>query len=863
MGEVYRAKDARLGREVALKILPLHVAADPSRRARFEQEAKAVAALNHPNIVSVFDIGETNGISYIVSELIEGSSLRDSGLSARRIIEVAVQVAEGLAAAHRAGITHRDLKPENIMVTPDGRAKILDFGLAKFVPKITGPSEEAETVIMSQTQTGIVMGTIGYMSPEQVRAKPVDPRSDIFSFGLVFYELLANQHPFLRESSAEVMSAIVREEPADLPASVNPHLADIIRHCLEKDPANRFQSAQDLAFQLKALAGRGSSSNASAAALAAPKRPVRKYLAFAGIGVVTVWAIVATSLWIAGRGHRESGLASYRFTPFVASAQPASQPIWSPDGRNVAFVMEVDRVKQIFIRPVDSVVHRQLTKMKRDAGNPMWTPDASRIFFISEQRLWSLGIAGGEAESVMTGVISAALSPDGKTMAMMRTLPMRGVETTSIWISSPPGSEPREYEPAPIRHPGRLAPMKLGFSPDGTQLLASCLTLHAPEVWVLPFPMGSGKPRRLFETELNGALDLASFSWMPDSRHAVISLPSPKGFDSELWMSDIKKGSLVRLTADNSSEAEPAVSPDGKRIIFASTAEDYNMIEIPVDGGAPRSLLTTSRSELFPAWPSSGDEYAYVTDHSGESEIWIRNRRNNAERPLISRKDFSKKAPNQFFTLEYSPDGRSLAFAASGNHRVASVWIAPAEGGTPVRLTGDSEEMEGLEMAPTWSPDANWIAYSTLVHGAPATRMIRVGSQEPPVELLHEGCTPRWSPRGDWIICGDTPDGYKLIAADGQSTKTFPHIFDIGSTWSADGSFVYGLTRTKDGSKLQSLNIQTGAVRSIRDFAPDVRFETNMAHSLRLSLAPDGRAFSTTTLQIKSDLWMLEGFPQP
>jgi Tol biopolymer transport system component len=326
-------------------------------------------------------------------------------------------------------------------------------------------------------------------------------------------------------------------------------------------------------------------------------------------------------------------------------------------------------------------------------------------------------------------------------------------------------------------------------------------------------------------------------------------------------MANLKNQTLSRITADNTSEAEPAVSPDGKRIVYASTAEDYNMVEVPVDGGPVRNLLTTSRSELFPAWPPSGEEYAYVTDHSGDSEIWIRSRRSNWERPLITPKDFSKNPPTQFFTPEYSPDGASLAFAATGNHRVASIWIAPAAGGSPVRLTTD--ESEGFELSPTWSPDGNWIAFATIKHGEPLTRMIRLGSQDPPVDLVHGLCTPRWSPRGDWIICGDTPDGFKLISADGAHTKLFPHIFDIGSTWSLDGNTIYGLTQTREGSRLQSLNIQTGAVKSIRDFGPDSRFETNMAHSLRLSMAPDGKSFSTTTLQAKSDLWMLEGFPQP
>jgi Tol biopolymer transport system component len=403
--------------------------------------------------------------------------------------------------------------------------------------------------------------------------------------------------------------------------------------------------------------------------------------------------------------------------------------------------------------------------------------------------------------------------------------------------------------------------MKLAFSRDGSQLLASCLTLHSPEVWLLPFPMGKGAPRQLFQSSLNGVLEPPSFSWMPDNRHAVASLPSPKGFEWELWMADVKDGSLSRITADSTTEAEPAVSPDGKRIIYASMSADFNIVDVPLDGAPIRNLLSTSRSELFPAWLPGGGEYAYVTDRSGQSEIWVRSHRNNWERPLITPKDFAQNPPNQFFTLEYSPDGASLAFAATGSHRVSSIWISPAAGGSPVRLTGDNSE--GFEINPAWSPDGNWIVYSTIAHGRPWMRIARVGSREAPVDLIQDGCTPRWSPKGDWIICGDTPDGFKLVSADGSAKKVFPHVFDIGSTWSADGLVIYGLTRSAAGSSLESLNVATGAVRSIREFGPELRFETNLAHSLRLSLSPDGKSFATTTLQEKSDLWMLAGFPQP
>src|SRR6202140_5138323 len=245
MGEVWRARDERLNRTVAVKILPPDLANDPQRRGRFEQEARALGALNHPNIVAVYDVGQENGRSYIVSELVDGESLRTSidrgPLPVRKIIDYAVQMAEALAAAHELGIVHRDLKPENVMVTRGGRVKVLDFGLAKQNVAVT--SDKTATMAMALSQPGMVMGTAGYMSPEQVRGEPVDARSDIFSFGCVLYEMIAGKRAFEAPSSVEAMNAILNQYPPELDASPSPSLSSIVRRCLEKRPEQRFQSA--------------------------------------------------------------------------------------------------------------------------------------------------------------------------------------------------------------------------------------------------------------------------------------------------------------------------------------------------------------------------------------------------------------------------------------------------------------------------------------------------------------------------------------------------------------------------------------------------------------------------------------------
>src|SRR5882724_10216486 len=267
MGEVYRARDTRLDREVAIKILPANYATDADRLKRFEQEARATSALNHPNILTVYDIGTHEGSPYIVAELLAGAELRDQlndgVLSERKAIDYAQQIAQGLAAAHERGITHRDLKPENLFVTTDGRVKILDFGLAKLRPQGDEPVSSEVATAKQITDPGTVMGTVGYMSPEQVRGQPVDHRSDIFSFGAILYEMLSGQRAFRRETMAETMTAILKEEPPELTtlnSRVSAQLERVVSHCLEKRPEERFQSARDLGFALGAASPSGSRS---------------------------------------------------------------------------------------------------------------------------------------------------------------------------------------------------------------------------------------------------------------------------------------------------------------------------------------------------------------------------------------------------------------------------------------------------------------------------------------------------------------------------------------------------------------------------------------------------------------------------
>src|SRR5689334_16920829 len=334
MGEVYRARDTRLGRDVALKILPESFAREADRLHRFEQEARAVAALNHPNILAVFDIGESNGSPYLVSELLDGETLRvvlDRGaIPPRRAIDYAVQIAQGLAAAHEKGIVHRDLKPENVFVTKDARIKILDFGLAKVAQKASAATSDGATMTSSHTAMGVVMGTASYMAPEQVRGEQVDARTDIFAFGAVLYEMVSGKRAFRRDTAAETMTAVLKEDPPELTDTghpVPPSLDRIVRRCLEKNPEQRFQSAKDLSFALSALSGTDSSTVARA--VAGPRKLPTWILAAAAIVL-----LLAVAAWVVS--HRAQPEQAMQFA--IPLADEVSHLALSPDGTTLAYV---------------------------------------------------------------------------------------------------------------------------------------------------------------------------------------------------------------------------------------------------------------------------------------------------------------------------------------------------------------------------------------------------------------------------------------------------------------------------------------------------------------------------------------------
>src|SRR6202035_368787 len=424
MGEVYRARDPRLGRDVAIKVLPVSFTADPERLRRFEQEARAVPALNPPNILAIYDMGTREGAPFIISELLEGETLRgrlSSGvLPVRKAIEYAVQMAQGLSAAHEEGLVHRDLKPENIFVTRDGRIKILDFGLAK----LTQPEGDHAETITHQTEAGVVLGTVGYMWPEQVRGRPADHRSDLFSFGAILYEMLSGRRAFHGETSADTMSAILRAESPALTETIRgiaPGLEKIVQHCLEKNPEERFQSAHDIGFDLQLLSGQTPSSTRQSA-ISEPR--LRKWWQRAAVATAMIGIFLAG--YFSG-GH--SPAASPKFRQLTFQRGSVQSAAFAPDGQTAIYSamwngkptpeLFSTRIGDLLSRPLQ-LDDSQVADISSSGEMAILEHWRSLAGWTGRAMLARMAISGGAPREVLDDVQSASWSPDGSSLALAR-----------------------------------------------------------------------------------------------------------------------------------------------------------------------------------------------------------------------------------------------------------------------------------------------------------------------------------------------------------------------------------------------------------------------------------------------------------
>ncbi|HUI56019.1 MAG TPA: protein kinase [Bryobacteraceae bacterium] len=840
MGEVYRARDERLSRDVAIKVLHSGAIADPEYQRRFAQEARAVSALNHPNILTVHDVGSASGLPYIVTELVEGESLAAllacGVVPVRKFLEIAVQATAGLAAAHAAGIVHRDVKPNNIMIRRDGCVKILDFGIAKMTRTQTPVAPAGETA------PGMIVGTASYMSPEQARGDTLDFRSDQFSLGLIFYRMLTGQAAFERDSSVGTMAAIIEEEVRPIGAGVPAPVRWAVERCLAKDRESRYASTADLHFELKHILDHLSEITAERPAADASAPGKRRSMLSLWLCLATLAAGLAGGLLLAPPPGAD--LSAYSMNPLATEEGYKSSPAWAPNGKDIAYSADVEGLRQIFVRSLASSTRSQITKASADCDAPFWSPDSSTVYYRMGGDLWATSAAGGHSEIVQHNVAAAALSSQN-VLAFLRA-DSTGKQPLSLWTASPPRNAPVQREFKPLAS-GVYGEGHLAFSRNGAQLgLWLARWGGRSEFWVLP-ALG-GEPRKPLALS-QGACD---FSWMPDNRTIVFGGLTPGTPGPDLYLGDTSTGRVHRMTVMPADAAGPTVSPNGDQLAFSVSKDDFDLIQIPLDGSPVVPVLATSRNELDPSWSPAADEYAYTTDRTGTAQIWLRNRSADWERPLVTEKDFGEAWIVAINETSFSWDGQRIAYAVAGDNG-HSVFISSVRGGSPQRLTSG----EADQRSPSWNPDSSWIAFLESSGGRWTLKKAQPGGSGSAV-TLRQGCLrshPKWSKRGDWIACV-TDGGLTLVSPDGATEKVISDGSWLVFGWDFAGAKIYGVKQTAARQRaLASIDIATGVEKIIGNLQlPPYSILSCY------SLARDGKSFLTSVNHPTADLWLLSGF---
>ena len=745
MGEVWRALDPALSRHVAIKILPPEYARDPDRLRRFEQEARAAGMLNHPNVLAVYAVGKHDDSPYLVTELLEGATLRQrlagGAISEGTAIEYGDQIVQGLAAAHDKGIVHRDLKPENIFITSDGRLKILDFGLAKLAPP--GAEEGGPT----QTASGIALGTPAYMSPEQVRGLRADHRSDIFALGVVLYEMLAGQRAFAGETSVETMTAILKQEPPPI-LGVSPHVEQIVRHCLEKDPADRYQSARDLGFQLRLAR------HPSSPALASwQTRTPRRRVALAVLGAM-VLAGTATLTWWLTRSTPPSAAAN--FTRLTFDSGLTTDPAFSPDGKLVAYASDRAGASNldIWMHQLATGEAVQLTRDPADESEPTFSPDGSRIAFRSERDgggVYIVSSFGGEPRLVARHGRRPRFSPDGTRIAYWVGIWFVGQVFT---VSATGGS------PSPVQ-PDLASALYPIWSTDGSKLLFLAkrdpkdISEDAFDWWVAPSNGGPAMPtgvidflrsQRIREARTPFSF-IAPADWIGDD----VFFSGASGESINLWRIGVSpqsgkaKGPAHKLTSGTSTETKPSVVPGG-RVVFASLTKTLNIWSLPIAANAGSvkgdpQQVTSSAFDARMSVSADGRKLVFISTRLGNPDVWLKDLESGRETALTAT-PVPEEGP------EITADGTRIVYWVFEGSRGAFYQLATA-GGVPERMCDDCGRVWDL------SPDGGQILYS--IEGrkqATAIGLFDVATRRRNEYLVPPDYTlakPRFSPDGRWI----------------------------------------------------------------------------------------------------------------
>jgi Tol biopolymer transport system component len=832
MGEVYRAHDTRLRRDVAIKILPSTFSSDSQRLRRFEQEAHAAASLNHPNILAVHDIGTDNGAPFIVSELLEGETLREKlragPLSVRKAIDYAIQIARGLGAAHDKGIVHRDLKPENVFVTRDGRVKILDFGLAKLTQPNQGGELDSATIAMD-SEPGIMLGTVGYLSPEQVRGKAADSRSDVFSFGAVLYEMLSGKRAFKADSPAETLTAILKEEPAELSVvnpKISPALEHIVRHCLEKNPEERFQSAHDVAFDLETV-----SSVSSAASPALRVIGKRRLVPFLLVASVVVMAVLA---FVLGRTtapdpeppryrqvtFRRGYLQSAKFAPdgdtvlYTASWEGGEPELYSTRAGTSqgSLSMGLSQAEIVGISPAGEVA--------------VITHERRLIGWVKVGTLARTQLTGGPPRAIAEDVGSATWSPDGRSLAVARYAGQR------FRIEYPTGK--KLYDTG-----GWISHMQ--FSPAGDAIA------------FIDHPLMGDDRGSVALVDLAGNKKTVSREFA--SIQGLFWSPSGK----EIWFTGSESGTNTALFATTRSGVQRVVMRTPGRLILQDVARDGRLLlsresvrraMLFVDADSRErdlSLLDWSLSSYL----SPDGQYVLFSeegDGGGPNYSVYLRKTDGSPATRLGEGTAHSLSPDKKWAITSLPTSP------------AQLFLFPTGAGEPRQITNDQIDHEQSHGNVQWLPDGEHIVFVGVEPGGKPKlylRNINTGKQHEigPTSMFNFAL----SPDGGSVVLQDEQGRFWIHAVNGDERRQIAGLTDgdVVIGWSADGRSLF-VTRTGGPpARVDRLDLRTGRRELFRQHMP-----TDPAGIVSfgpIQITPDGKSKVYGFTRILSELYVVDG----
>jgi Tol biopolymer transport system component/serine/threonine protein kinase len=853
MGEVYKARDTRLKREVALKVLPEREAVDPQHRARFEREAQTIAALSHPNIVTIYSVEEADGIPFLTMELVGGRPLVEiipkDGVPLERLLTIAIPLADALYAAHARGVTHRDLKPANIMVSGDGRAKILDFGLAQLREPTSAPLGQTACLTADHvTREGRIVGTAAYMSPEQAGGKPLDQRTDIFSLGVILYEMATGARPFQGDTTIAVISSIVKDTPSPV-TELNPalprELGRIIHRALIKDPEYRYQTARDLGNDLKDVKSDLDSGTLSASGVnhdVLPRRPRRRLLV--GVGAVVAGSLALGGAWrVLTRDPVPSpaAIAGGRLTQLFSSEGNMDSPALSIDGKMIAYAAGESGRKDLFVSRVAGGERIRLTDDSAlNNGYPSFSPDGDRIAFSRHRsdKIFSeicvIPAFGGIATPVIADGLAPVWSHDGTRLAFIHA---RDGERQALAVATADGTDVRSRLLADAAHPYFSRP---AWSPDGALVvIAHSVGGEAQEVWWL-VPAAGGEPRRMWQ-DLPGVF----------SRNPVFALDgrgiihtSNRGGATNLWLMPMDGKDPVRLTSGSGPDESPTVSRTGA-IAFLNSRWRGTLVLHQLDTGVTRTIATHHSFLWAPSFSPDGRDIAFArTEADGSWHIWTMSLDGGTPRQITS-----SRRPEIY--PRYTPDGSAILFSTWGLEP-RRIWRVPRDGGRAVALTpvrGEHDEYADM------SPDGRWLAFARTEEGKTHVYIAPAAGGEARRVTESSSTTPRWSPDGQWIAFGSDRfflGGIWLIRADGTDQR---RLTQTGGwpVWWPDGKQIGYQIVTSEGIE------QIMAVRL--DGRPPRVLDTLRFNDFNnpFDVSPDGSRLVTTNGQhLADEIWLLE-----